>query len=715
MAYEYQLEKGAEVVVAWSQTSDFSNLSEGEYTIRVRDLNNCEVTKQVILKQPAAISFIIELDDNIVQCKGSQNRKLTISEVAGGQGKNYQFTLQKTAAEPIQFGPQSSNLFEELEAGNYTLTVSDGWNCATSSKNIIISEPETLVANLVLKTPLTCSVQPEIELEVTGGTSPYTYSEEGIVYSASVFSTPQTFSVGVDTHSYYVKDAKGCISKSNAIVIDLLAGLQVEVRNTVAEINCKGDTTATIEAIALGGLGTYRYSLLDEAANEVRKSQPSGIFTNLGAGKYKVKVESTDCSPAESAFITIKEPSEKLTAKFSVTDALCTGSNTGKIKIDINGGTTVVKQAISPNLNQFTETNLFDNLAIGIYDVLVQDALGCYEKQTLTIKEPDPLEIQTVTSSIVQEICFDENNAQFSIVASGGTLPYSVSLDNPSGPFTTGTTAQTQFDFTGLKGGSHTVYVQDANNCTLDWTVNLNESVKLNPTISINYDCVSNAQHNLVTVSLDPSITDFSLVEFALDGDVYQSSNIFSNLTPGDHFIRVKYKNGCIKDSPVFNIKKVEPLTLILKEGGLNEIIAEANGGGGNYTYSFDGKLFETNPSYFYSTTQDYLVTVQDANGCSTSVTQRFDYIDICVPNYFTPNGDGLNDTWAPGCTENFKDSTFYVFDRYGRELGNYRLGESWDGKYQGEELPSGDYWYVLQLNNSKDNREFLGHFTLYR
>ena len=53
--------------------------------------------------------------------------------------------------------------------------------------------------------------------------------------------------------------------------------------------------------------------------------------------------------------------------------------------------------------------------------------------------------------------------------------------------------------------------------------------------------------------------------------------------------------------------------------------------------------------------------------------------------------------------------------DRYGRELGTYNLGESWDGKYQGVELPSGDYWYVLKLNNSKDDREFVGHFTLYR
>ena len=109
------------------------------------------------------------------------------------------------------------------------------------------------------------------------------------------------------------------------------------------------------------------------------------------------------------------------------------------------------------------------------------------------------------------------------------------------------------------------------------------------------------------------------------------------------------------------------------------------------------------------------MVTVQDANGCTTSVTQKFNYIDICTPNYFTPNGDGLNDTWAPGCTVNYKDLTFSVLDRYGRELGTYNLGESWDGKYQGVELPSGDYWYVLQLNNSKDDREFVGHFTLYR
>ena len=138
-------------------------------------------------------------------------------------------------------------------------------------------------------------------------------------------------------------------------------------------------------------------------------------------------------------------------------------------------------------------------------------------------------------------------------------------------------------------------------------------------------------------------------------------------------------------------------------------------GGGGNYTFTFEGGYYDTTPNYIYYATQDYLVTVQDGNGCTTTATQKFYYIDICIPNYFTPNGDGLNDTWAPGCTINYKNLTYTVLDRYGREIENFRLGESWDGKYQGVELPSGDYWYVLKLNDPKDDREFVGHFTLYR
>lgn len=711
--YEFKWEKAGTVIENWGDVSELTNLKQGTYKVYVRDAKDCEVENLVTLSNPNPITFTAATDNTQLQCFADRTATISTRSVSGGQGSNYWYTLNKTSPNPLILGPQIDTEFEKLGAGTYTVTVTDNWSCTTTSPPITIDEPNNVVATLSLLTPPTCKDPAQLDLQITGGNHPFSYSSNNLDFTPTL-SNPLNGNPGVNR--YFIKDNNGCGSYiSNDVVVATPARLTVSVDTTFAKVNCFGESTAAILATAQGGLGNYFYTLLDEGNTIIRTSQPTGIFAGLPAGKYKVKVTSADCDPVESSIITITEPAAKLNPTYSLKNAVCAGSNDGSIKITSLGGTVTIKHAISPNLSQFTESDLFQNLAAGDYDLLVQDAVGCYDKTTLKITEPSVLSVTTIASSIVQEVCFNDKNAQFSIVATGGTLPYSVSLDNPSGPFTTGTAIQSQFDFTNLIGGIHTVYIKDANNCTLDWTVDLNESVKLNPTTNVNYDCVSNTQHNLVTVSIDPSITDFTFVQFAIDGGVYQSSNVFSNLTAGDHYIRVKHNNGCIKDSPIFTIKKVDPLILSVKDGGLNEIIAVPNGGGGNYKFTFDGEFNDTNPSYIYYKTKDYLVTVHDANGCNISVTQKFNYIDICIPNYFTPNGDTINDTWAPGCTINYKNLTFSVLDRYGRELGNYHLGESWDGKYQGVELPSGDYWFVLQLNNSKDDREFVGHFTLYR
>ena len=713
--YEFKWEKAGTVLEDWGDVYELTNLTQGIYKLYTRDARGCVADKQVELKNPTPIVLTAAADKTLLQCFADRLATISITSVSGGQGSNYWFSLKTIGASPSVLGPQASNEFKNLGAGTYTVTLTDNWSCTATSSPISINEPNNVVATLSLLTPPTCMNPAQLDLQITGGTPPYSFSADNSIFNLfSATSVPLNGNAGVN--HYYVKDSNGCGSYvSNDVVVESPKGLSVTIDRTFAKVNCYGESTAAIVATAQGGLGNYFYTLLNELDTPLRPAQSTGTFSNLPAGKYKVKVTSADCVPMDSGIILIEQPAAKLIPAYSLTNALCAGSTDGTVKITSLGGTVTIKHAISPNLSQFTESNLFENLAAGTYDLLVQDALGCYEKTTQVIAQPDPMIASNIASSIAQDICFDDKNASFSIDVSGGTLPYNVSLDNPTGPFSTGSTTQTQFDFRGLRGGSHTVYIQDAHNCTLNWTVNLDESVKLNPSTIVNYDCVSNAQHNLVTVNLDASITNFSLVEFALDGGIYQPTNVFTNLPPGDHFIRVKHKNGCIKDTPVFNILKVDPLILSLKEGGLNEIIAVAAGGGGNYKYTFEGEFNDANPSYIYYKTQDYMVTVQDANGCKTAVTQRFNYIDICIPNYFTPNGDGINDTWAPGCTINYKNLTFSVLDRYGRELGNYHLGESWDGKYQGVELPSGDYWFVLQLNNSKDDREFVGHFTLYR
>jgi gliding motility-associated-like protein len=96
--------------------------------------------------------------------------------------------------------------------------------------------------------------------------------------------------------------------------------------------------------------------------------------------------------------------------------------------------------------------------------------------------------------------------------------------------------------------------------------------------------------------------------------------------------------------------------------------------------------------------------------------TIEMEFIDIEIPNFFTPDGDGLNDFWKPRNIEQFPEILIKIFDRYGRVVADDIVNKAgWDGLYKENELPTGDYWYVIKLKGENDDREFVGNFTLYR
>ena len=88
----------------------------------------------------------------------------------------------------------------------------------------------------------------------------------------------------------------------------------------------------------------------------------------------------------------------------------------------------------------------------------------------------------------------------------------------------------------------------------------------------------------------------------------------------------------------------------------------------------------------------------------------------IGYKKYFTPNNDGVNETWKIlGIRSDFNaDSKVYIFDRYGKLLKQLDpLSEGWDGTYLGKPMPATDYWFRVYL--SEDGREFKGNFSLIR
>ena len=109
------------------------------------------------------------------------------------------------------------------------------------------------------------------------------------------------------------------------------------------------------------------------------------------------------------------------------------------------------------------------------------------------------------------------------------------------------------------------------------------------------------------------------------------------------------------------------------------------------------------------------LVKAIDANGCESELEIEREYMKSTPPNFFTPNGDGQNDTWDPDMYRSYPNLTADIYDRYGRYITTIKSGEVWDGRYKGKELPSGDYWYIWKTNEEGDDQSYTGNFTLYR
>ena len=718
---DYQYELTGATTVAYSANGTFTGLAAGNYTVNVLDAGGCIASDNVTLILPSIIDGTIMASTSTLSCFGDTNASITANVISGGQGSNYTYTLNQVSPTASSSGPQTSPIFNELGAGTYNVTIADGYNCDVTTTNVTILEPTPIEATLVKAISQTCFATTTLTLSATGGTGTYTYSDSPSFTTAlGSFTSSTTMTVSTGTYAYYVRDANGCISTvSNEIKIDPLPPLTIDIDKTNATINCAGDNSGVIAAEAQGGLGSYIYVLQDSTGTDITPAPiqiTPGVFTDLPVGTYRVSVSSgLDCEEV-SEQITITEPAQPIMANPSVNDVTCSGGDDGFMEITASGGTGIIKYAISPQLNQFFESPIFNDLMAGTYQAIAQDELGCFVTFDFTIKEPTPVILTIVPNSMVPEICSGDLDGAFSIDVSGGTMPYSVSLDDISGPYETGASAQTTFDFDNLNGGDHIVYVRDSEGCESEWNITFPGSVLLDPQVEVDFGCVDNLSTNMVTVTLDPSITDMSQIDYSLNNGPFQTSNIFTNVTPGlGHSITVRHTNGCEKTTLSFDVNDIEPLEIALDDGGFNEIIAMTSGGTQPYEYTLNGESYGEKNSFIIYESGDYTVTVTDANGCVASATRYFEYINVCIPNYFTPNGDGTEDEWGPDCASQYRELTFDIFDRYGRKLATLDVDNKWDGTYRGAELPTGDYWYVVKLNDPRDNRDFVGHFTLYR
>ncbi len=132
--------------------------------------------------------------------------------------------------------------------------------------------------------------------------------------------------------------------------------------------------------------------------------------------------------------------------------------------------------------------------------------------------------------------------------------------------------------------------------------------------------------------------------------------------------------------------------------------------GDGDFEYSIDGINYQNSNTFNNILGGVYTVFVRDKLGCGED-SENVTIIDY--PKYFTPNGDGVNDTWQIKGIMGYPNAEIFIYDRYGKLLKQINPnGSGWDGAFNGEKMLSSDYWFTVKLD---DKNEFNGHFSLKR
>ncbi len=145
-----------------------------------------------------------------------------------------------------------------------------------------------------------------------------------------------------------------------------------------------------------------------------------------------------------------------------------------------------------------------------------------------------------------------------------------------------------------------------------------------------------------------------------------------------------------------------------------NQIITVLATANGNYLYQLDQGPFQENNVFQNVSSGLHTITVIDANGCSLPLTEEVLIIDY--PYFFTPNGDGYNDTWNITAMNTLSNANISIFDRYGKlikQIVSNSIG--WDGTFNGQQLPASDYWFTIDFVENGNPKSFNAHFSLKR
>jgi gliding motility-associated-like protein len=672
---------------AWSTgatSSTLTGIPAGNYSLAVTDFNGCIKTFSYTLVQPAA-ALNISLTGTNVLCFGDSTGSVSSLVTGGTTPYAYLWSNGATA-------PNVNNLI----AGTYSLALTDSKGCVALA-NQTITQPAAPLTLSTTPTNVLCfgNATGAIDLTSSGGTGPYTYQWSNSAMLILNIFTQDISALVADTYIAVVTDANGCQATVSTLVTQPAAPLNIT--GTVNDANCFGLNDGAVDITITGGTSGYSFVWSNSAVTEDISAVLSGIYSVVVTDAY-------GCTNS-SAFI-INQPAAPLIASLTPTDVICNGGNTGSILSSVSGGTSPYSYLWSTG----DITPQISSLAIGAYSLTVTDAQGCIAFTGAVINAPAAL---VVSSTITNVSCFGFSDGEVVLSISGGVQPYyfswgdqhNILLNNPS---------ETLND---MAAAVYYVVVEDANGCKNEQYLTVS-----GPALQVASYTVTNTNcYGDNTGAIDVTYAG-GTPPFATVWSNGQTTEDAITLVSGVYIFTGTDTHGCLVSDTAFvdqpdSIQltyEIVPVSCVdLHDGGINVTPA-----GGTTPYAYTWSDGQTAQNATQLQPGIYSLVVTDNNLCNASF--GFEILAnlaecVIIPNTFTPNNDDYNDTWVLGNLELYPNASVKVFNKWGNELFTSENAYTpWDGKQNGNPLPSEVYYYIIELNNPENNT-YTGTLTIIR
>lgn len=519
---------------------------------------------------------------------------------------------------------------------------------------------------------------------------------------SNVYTAPDTIydlSLGRDNLLY-------ACGKGFAAAVQLNLPLCNPLTTVKHQVNATCDSLGTASINVSGGVPPYTISW-----NTI-PVQTGGTITNLLPGIYIATIKDASCPKKVKADTVEIIENNNLNVITTVTSIHCKEGK-GSVLVNVLNGAWPYTYNWSPVPDT---DSLLTDVPEGIYTVTVTDKNGCTKSITAAITISGT--VQQVTVTAVNANCNGDASGSVSAVVTGGAAPYTY-LWNPGGIATPSAN--------NLKAGLYSLTVTAADGCKVTDSIRISEPPPIQLTTSSKDDVCGNGTGAAAVQAMG------GVAPYTCLWNNGTTGNSLTNLKSGSYEVSVMDKNNCTKTATILvkNNNDYGPKAEFTCNPEITDLHApeikffDKSKSAQKWYWNFgDGGIDSVqNPSHLYKESGTYNVTLQIANsyGCVSSVTLTViirPLWSFYIPNSFTPDGDGLNDTFN-GKGEGLQAYQLIIFNRWGEEIfESNSLTVPWDGKANdGTETAQQDvYIFLVVLKDSKGGEHrYTGTVTLVK